>query len=380
MNLSEIIRRIIFRLKGRVLHLKPNGTSRGTVLVSYITLPFLNRNPKVIDAHTNRWESIDMAQAFTERGYAVDLIDVTNTSFIPRKSYDIFIDNYHNMERLSPLLGPRCIKIFHATTSDWKFNNKAELQRFADLRARKGIEAQPDRPLPPNKAAELCDEITLLGNEVTAHTYAYAHKPITHIPISTTHTFASPTDKDFEKIKKNYIWFGGAGVVHKGLDLVVEAFATMPDYTLTICGKLDGETTFKEVYKNELSLPNISIAGFVDPSSQAFIELCNNAVGLVYPSCAEGQSGAVVLTMHAGLIPIISRESGVPTEEFGVTLKENTIEELRAQVRTLSSLSPDTLRARALATWEYARVHHTREQFARSWRVFIDRIISNSHV
>lgn len=380
MRFDEIIRRVLFRLRGRVLHFAPKGIARGNVLISYITLPYLNLNEQTRDAHSNRWESMNMVEAFVERGYQVDLIDITNTTFVPKKKYDFFVDNYHHMERLAPLLDPDCIKIFHATTSHWEFNNAAEQKRFEDLFKRRGARLIPDRPLPANRAIEVCDRATLLGNEVTEQTYAFAGKEITRIPISTTHTYPSPAPKDFEKIRKNFIWFGGAGVIHKGLDLVVEAFAQMPECTLTICGKIQGEKDFLNIYAKELALPNIHIAGFMDPASETFKKICTESVALVYPSCAEGQAGSVVLTMHAGLIPIVSRESGVSVDPFGVTLQHNTIEEIVTAVQTLAALSPNELRDRATATWEHARAQYTRDTFAKAYRAFVDMLVSKDRV
>lgn len=362
-------------MRGRVIRFSPRGTPRGRVLMSYITLPFLNKDERVLGAHTNRWESISMVQAFLERGFSVDLIDITNTTFLPHTTYNYFIDNYHNMERLTCLLGPNCRKILHATTDHWQFYNRAEQERCNQFFKRRGIHVKPERPLPPNTALELCDEITLLGNTATAETYAYAHKKITPIPISTTHMFEMPKYKDIELVRKNFVWLGGAGVIHKGLDLVIEALAQMPEYTLTICGKLDGEKHFKKIYEKELGLPNIRIAGFVDPGSEEFKKICNENIALVYPSCSEGQSGGVILTMHAGLIPIISRESGVDTNDFGVTLKKNSIEEIKEEVRKLSSLSQEQLRSRIYHTWQYARNHHTRETFKQAYGSFVDDLI-----
>lgn len=378
MRFDEIVRRILFRLRGRVIHLYPTDKPRGRVLFSYVTLPFFNRSKKTLNAHSNRWECLEMAQEFLDKGYAVDVIDISNTTFVPRKTYDFFIDNYHNMERLAPLLGPNCVKIFHATTAHWKFNNEAEEKRFDDLYTRRGVRLAPDRPLPQNRAIELCDSMTLLGNDVTASTYTYAQKEIHRIPVSTTHTYPSPERKDIEGARKNFIWFGGAGVIHKGLDLVIEVFAEMPECRLTICGKVEGEKEFFKVYERELALPNIHVKGFMDPSSDAFKKICEESVALVYPSCSEGQAGSVVLTMHAGLIPIVSHESGVDVDDFGVILKENTVEEIKKTVREISALPTEALRGRATAAWGYANGHHTRETFAREYRKFVD-LLTSSH-
>jgi hypothetical protein len=151
----------------------------------------------------------------------------------------------------------------------------------------------------------------------------------------------------------------------------------MPDYQLTICGKIDGEFEFKRIYEKELALPNIRIAGFVDPGSSLFKDICEKNIALVYPSCAEGQAGSVVLAMHAGLIPLISRESGVDVAEFGTIFGQNTVEEIQKTVKALASSSVDTLRSRAIDTWLYAQEHHTREAFRSAYRSFVDRLLAN---
>ena len=37
-------------------------------------------------------------------------------------------------------------------------------------------------------------------------------------------------------------------MVHKGLDLVLEAFVAMPEYHLTVCGKVSSEKDFEDAY------------------------------------------------------------------------------------------------------------------------------------
>lgn len=376
MDAKEFLNRVKYRLNGRVINLAPRGKKKGEVLLSYVTLPFLNDSPRVLGGHSNRWEALAMANAFVERGYAVDVIDITNRDFIPKKKYEIFVDNGTNMDRLAPLLGPGCKKVFHATTAHWKFNNDAEEKRADDLFKRRSVRLPPERPLAPNRAIELCDEATLIGNGFTESTYAFAGKPITRTPVSTTHLYPLPEDKDFDAARKNFMWFGGAGLVHKGLDLAIEAFAQMPEYTLTICGKITGEEDFFKIYEKELALPNIKRAGFLDPGSEDFKKICSESIALIYPSCSEGQSGAVVLTMHAGLIPMVSFESGVDVGSFGQILKENSVTNIIAEATALAQLPTETLRQKAVGAWEYAREHHTRENFAAIYFCFVDNLLA----
>lgn len=375
MNLIVFLRRILFVLQGRVVHLSPKNTSRGAVLLSYTTLPFIDLREKILDAHTNRWECRDIAQIFLDFGYSVDIIDFENTSFKPKKQYRYFIDVGTNMERLAPTLGSACTKIYHATGTYWSFQNKAEEERLLNLEKRRGMHLTPRRILPSSRAAEIADVITLIGNDFTESTYRHIQKQIVRIPISTTHTFPSPISKNFEVARNNFIWFGGAGAVHKGLDLVLEAFANMPEYNLTVYGKLESEKDFIDAFNKELfHTKNIQMKGWIDPGSTEFKEVANTSLSIIYPSCSEGTAGSVVLAMHAGLIPIVSKESGVNVEDFGIQLKENTVGTIEETVRSLSAEPESILNKRSLKAWEYANSRHTRKHFDTVYRAFIARL------
>lgn len=374
MQIREIFNRILFRLNGRVITLRPTGASKGRVLFSYVTLPFLRPGPW--DSHTNYWEGRNMAEAFVERGYVVDLIESTNHAFIPTKQYDYFVDNAENMERLAPLLGPHCKKILHITNAEPKFQNNAGTARAEDLKRRRGIELKPDRNIPETCGIEVADYATALGNIFTKETYAYGKKPITRVPISTTHIFPAPEKKDFDAARKQFVWIGGAGPLHKGLDLVLEAFATMPEYKLVVCAKLGADEPFARAFAKELyGTTTIKTVGFIDPSSEQFKTICTESVGVISVSCSEGGGGSVIMGMHAGLIPVVNYETSVKVEEFGLLLADSRIETIQNAVRELSSLPTYQLKTRALQTWNYVREHHTRERFAKEYRLFLDTLI-----
>jgi len=370
----NILKKIRFILSGRIIKLTPAKKTIGNVLLSYTTLPFLN--PKSIDGHTNRWECAEIARIFIKHNYSVDIIDHTNKSFIPRKKYKYCIDVQDNFERLSPFLGKNCLKIFHITTAHWLFNNTAEYRRLLDIKERRGVALEPRRTLPPSRNIELAGAVAILGNNFTAGTYAYAKKTMYRIPISTTHLYPSPENKNFESARNSFVWIGGSGMAHKGLDLTLEAFSKMPEYNLTIFGKKDED--FGEAYKKELcQTPNIHYAGHTDLGSRKFKDIIGNSIAIIFPSCSEGCSGGVVTAMHAGLIPIISYESGVNVNDFGIILKENTINEIKKQVQSLASLPSEELKNKAIKAWKYARNNHTREKFSEKYQKIINKILQN---
>ena len=362
------------------LSLKPANPSRGNVLFSHAIAPFvLEADDPTLHSHTRFWEARQAAQTFLDLGYCVDIIDPHNRTFIPQKPYAFFIDNRFNFERIARLLNKDCQKIYHAETSHLLFNNLAESQRLWALYQRKGVALPPLRWQAPTRAPDDADYMTLYGNAVTLGTYHRIAKPIYLLPVSTTVVFPFPEDKDFAACGRSYLWFGSGGMVHKGLDLALEAFAGMPDYHLTICGPVEQEKDFVRAFHKELyESPNIHTIGWIDTRSDRFREITRRCVGLIFPSCSEGQASSVVECMHAGLIPVVSAESGVDVQDFGVILKSCSIEEIKQAIATVSGLSPGELRSRARKAWEFARANHTQERFAEVYRRAIQEIVART--
>ena len=356
----------------------PQG-KRGDVLLSYVIEPFLlKRGEMVSRAHTNNWESLQMAKTFLDLGYHVDTIGSYNFEFIPKKDYRVFISDRNNLERIAKLLPEECLKIVHLDTAHWLFNNQASSKRSLDLQSRKGVTIPNSMRLQtPNLAIEHADYATTLGNEFTMSTYRYANKPMIHIPISTCALHQWSENKDYEACRKNFLWFGSAGMVHRGVDLLLEAFAEMPEYHLTICGPVENETHFVKAYARELyGSPNIHLAGWVDIDSDTFKEIAHRCGCLIYPTCAEGGGGSVITCMHAGIVPIVSYESSVDVhDEYGVLLKTCSINEIQDAVRTAAKFPAAKLKSMSRKSWAFTRANHTRERFAEEYRKAILNIM-----
>jgi glycosyltransferase involved in cell wall biosynthesis len=363
----------------KTVSLNPLKPSKGNVLLSYRTSPFLKGGEEEMRIHTAAWECVQIAQTFLDRGYCVDVIYWLNNQFVPQKEYAFFIDVHSNLERIGPMLNKECVKILHIVWAHWLFHNHAAYKRHLALMERRGLALKPVRQLEPARGIEWADYATMLGNEFTAGTYGYAKKPIFPLPISTQSVYPPPTDKDLESCRRHYLWLGGTGLVHKGLDLVLEVFAEMPEYHLTVCGSISHEKDFVKAYYRELyETPNIHTIGWLDVGSAEFLKIANSCIGLIHPSCSEGQSGSVVNCLHAGLVPVVSYESGLDVEEFGVVLTDCSIGEIKTAIEHVSSLSGANLRERSERAWEYARARHTREQFAKEYDAAVEKIMALS--
>lgn len=103
--------------------------------------------------------------------------------------------------------------------------------------------------------------------------------------------------------------------------------------------------------------------GWVDIRSAKFKEIINRCIGIIYPSCSEGQAGSVVTCMQAGLIPIVSKESGIDVYDFGILLQESSVEEIKKTISRISDLKTEIIREMSLKTWKYANKNHSREHY-----------------
>lgn len=353
-------------------------TTRGTALLSYVTEPFFAGDGAIPTGHTHFWESWRMARTLQELGFAVDAISYHNTRFRPRRSYDVVVDVRWNLERLAPTLGAQCLKLAHLDTASLAYQAAAEQRRLDELRERRGVTLQPRRFEPPNRAAEVADAATVIGNAWTLSTYAGVQTPLHRVPVTSTATWDEFPARDFTAARRSFLWLGSSGMVHKGLDLVLEVFAARPELSLTVCGPVAAEADFAAAYRTELyETPNIRTVDWVDVASPAFDAIIRECAALIYPSCSEGSSGAVACAMHAGLVPLISQESGIDVSaEEGVVLPTSRLADIEAVVSEFADRDPQDIEAAARAAWAAARRRHSRAAFTARYRATLERLLA----
>jgi len=375
------IRRYAPDFDSRCVTLSPASVPKGWVLLAYILDPFLVKTGQPVStSHTHHEESILIAEAWRKHGYSVDVIDYRNHEFTPRKRYDFFVSARTHLETIAARLNPDCVKIAHLDTSHYASNNHASYTRLLDLQRRRNLSLPCSaRIVEPNLAIERAHYGVALGNEVTLDSYRYANKPLFPLVVPTAFNIPWDADKNFHECCNRFLWFGSGGLVHKGLDLTLEAFAGMPEMHLTVCGPIEVEKEFEHTYYKELhQTTNIRTVGWVDVGGADFRQIARNTVGIIYPSCAEGQAGAVVTCLSAGFIPIISRESGVPVDDFGLLLNGCTVEDIQSAARYVAALPAEELAVRAHRAWEYAATHHSHDAYREAYDKIVQKIIADT--
>lgn len=375
MSLTQKIRKVLKKPR-RVIILKPEGRSHGVVALSYITWPFVDGIdiPKAM-GHTNPFECVTMAESFRKEGFEVQVVDHDDFDYAPPANCRVAIDIHSNLERWHPHLPADCVRVLHATGSHWLGWNHAELTRLCAIRDRKGIALVPRRNVPPSRGSEVANQISILGNQYTIDSFKFAGKPITRVPLSSAVEHPWLEGRDFEQSRRKFLWLGSYGMVHKGLDLALDAFADMPDLELTVCGRPEKEDDFYRLYHRELrELPNIRHVGWMDMTSPAFVEIARTHAAIIYPSSAEGGAGSVLHAMHAGMVPITTWESSVDLGDFGVAIARGDVESVKAAARSFASLPAAEVARRARASYDHVRSAHTRPLFATNYRAFAKKI------
>lgn len=362
-----------------VVHMPAQGACKGTVLLSYLTGPFTKAPGEFFtDPHSGYWECEEIARLLSVRGYAVDCINFDNQTFVPKKQYVACIDIKWNLERLAKHLGSSA-KVMHIVSSDPSFQDAAEEARLTAFAARRGITPTKRRYERPSRNPAFADHLEGFGNAVVHESYSAYDKTITPIPISVSQEFPFQ-ERDMAQAKNEFLFFSGGGAILKGLDLVMEAFADMPQFTLHIVGPAGYEKEIEETYAKELTLSNIhrhprpkrDRAGALTIDGTPFMDIVGRCGALIYPSSSEGTSGSVIQAMHAGVCAIVTPQTGIPDGAPVTLLPVASVQAIRDAALQFASLPANDLHAASRATWEYARAHHTKETFSNAYSAFLD--------
>ena len=316
----------LLQKNSKVLYNIYNTNHKKTVLLSYITSPFYSSNKRV---HTNHIEANIIGEILSELGYNIDVTPFTNKLFVFNKNYECVIGFgfpltevfKSNMTSTKTILYGTGMHIFH--------QNHISMKRLNDFKKKhnsyyyKGLRTVEDSW--PSQYT-LVDCVIALGDKFSKNSYC---KTISEKKVFNVYPPYYPVQKVNEIIesrnisiaKNNFLWLGGSGEIHKGLDLLIEYFMINPHLNLTICG--DVNIDFIKHYEPDIKfLDNIIFEGFVDISTVKFKNILLNNLFVIYPSCSEGGSPSVANAIgNGGLIPILSRESTVSTS-FEIEIKE----------------------------------------------------------
>ena len=348
-------------------------------LFSYLVRPFYitsEDDPEFL-IHSQWWQNRQIARLLDQRGYRVDVVNFDDARFTPDCAYDLVLGLGQACIRTSRAMPPETVRIYIMTGAESGFNNEQENRRLQSIKERRGCDLEPRRMTRmDSKELAKFDGVACFGNEFNASLCRPFHKrPVTF------NNCGMPgirfLTKDYESARKHFLYLASFGQVHKGLDLLLETFATLSECHLHICTTLRQEADFVSCYRRELyETPNIHVHDWTPIDSPRFHKLCRTANNVVSASCAEASAGAVVVGMHAGLIPVVSRECGIDTNDFGVTLPSCDIKQIRETISWVSSQSAQWHNHKSHQVREAALGDYSQTAFIQRWNEILDDEIS----
>lgn len=344
---------LLWRLRRRLLGA---GIARGVAgagaprhaLLLYLVGAF--RVPSAPATHQNIAQQRELARALAERGYEVDVVDFDERrAGRLRHDYDLVVDLHPVAQPFyAGRLRPGARRICYITGPDPGFTNASEAARLADLKRRRGVRLRPRRltaPFPP-QAFESFDAFFYFGDDATLATFSGYRLPPCHRLPNHGYDDVTPTEAA-RRDPRRFLFLGGNGQVHKGLDLLLEVFAGEPGLELVVCSPFRAERDFARAYRRELSdTPNIRAMGTVEVKSPGFRELQAGCGAMILPSCSEGQAGSVSAALSYGLPCVVSARCGFDEPEVRV-LPDCRLETIRQVVRELAALPPERVAERA---------------------------------
>lgn len=338
--------------------------------------------------HSNLTECYTVAKCFARLGYSVDCtsraksdIDYSCYSVIFGINGNAFFNSFTASRETNPL------RIFYSVGAHTCYNYKVTTERNCDFYKRHERWLLGSNRYIPGDArnyyeARFADAVICLGDTNVVQQFIEDDPSPNHYRQLSSFYFpvAQPDkNKDFSKCRKNILWFGSMGFIHKGLDIAIDYALAHPDYTLHICGS-SNEPEFWSYYRPKIKgSNNIIVHGFVDIESREFVSLLDECAVLMNPSISEGGAVSVLNVLGNGaLLPVYSRGTGLNLEKTGVEVPIVTYDSFDAAMLSVDSMTAEEMAERAWATHKFVRDNYTLELYEERMFRHIKEIIDNS--
>jgi hypothetical protein len=113
--------------------------------------------------------------------------------------------------------------------------------------------------------------------------------------------------------------------------------------------------------------------------SAEFEQLASLCDWIISASACEGQPGATLECMAFGLIPILTAQTNIDIENFGMLLPENSIADIQKTILAAAEMDIDECRKRSRLAASVVRENYTPEKFNSNLKNAIERIMAADH-
>ncbi|MEI8203321.1 MAG: glycosyltransferase [Bacteroidota bacterium] len=359
-----------------------NTTNQKRVLISYLKEPFLTGKDL---KHSNKFECYTAAEIFSELGYQVDVINLYANTEVNFDEYDVIYGQGPVFER-SFYCENKIKRIFYATGCNVYFSDIESAKKIRQFYFQKNTLCLNSGRLANftlTLSVFLSDKVIVLGNKFVLNTFTRFDNLVERYTNLNAFFFdvydIDLEKKDFSKAKKHFLWFGSYGLLHKGLDVAIEVFSKRENLVLHICGAdFDFEKKFFDYYSTVLSkCDNIVNHGFVDLESNEFKNLMEFSAFVIFPSVSEGGAVALLNVMaNGGLIPIISKSTGLDIGNLGWQQDECSYDSFNEAIIVANKTDPTRLKQMAIELKSEIRENYTIEKYRNNLKNIINLTLS----
>lgn len=339
-------------------------------LFVFLSEPFIMSasNPR-FQNHQNLKQALQIVHALGDAGFTVDVADVHSRRPLPAGKYDLVLSHKSDLSA-HPLLRKGGKRVYLATGMNHEVYNRNLLARYSSLQGRRQCEMLPP-PLNEERMPFVreSDAVAGFGNAYTAGTWSSVTRgPV--IPFNNYGTFDGGfVQRDWNAAKRNFLFYAGRLQIVRGLDLLLEVFVRHSELHLYICSGFRHEEDFCRCYGKELfETPNIHPIGLVSKRERRFLEIVQRCGFVILPSCSDCQPGSVIEGMHSGLIPAVTKETGLEVEEAGIVLENDSEGEIEKSILNISSQNEAWHENRSRKAHELASEKYSEAAFLARWR------------
>ncbi|WP_088013317.1 glycosyltransferase [Gottfriedia acidiceleris] len=334
-----------------------------TILFIYLNNNYYIDKSKNV-AHTNIFEAQQMINVLTELDFCIDVVNCMDNmakEILKNKKYD-YILGIGNLFYEACKSNKEAIKILYVTENPPWISYEKEKERidYYYFRKNKKVHISRSGVFYKDNHFENIDFCITLGEE-----YYYKDFPFKTYRLHPTYL----ENKEYKisnrgNANKNFLWFGSNGAVHKGLDLLIDIFTERNDLNLFICGLTDKDRKILRINSE-----NIFDIGKIDVQQKEFINICDKCDFMIFPSCSEATSTAVLTAMRHGLIPIVSK--GIGFDKFidhCILLDDYKIEYINSVIDECLTLDYDYIFSRRMAIQKFTINKFKLEEFTNNFK------------
>ena len=306
--------------------------------------------------HSYFLEARVLARTLSDLGYAVDVVHHDlNPKLIDFSNYSIILGFGRVFEASFFEASRDVLRIYYANGASCFFQNKqtiACLKRYLGrlklfhLLSANSIRYRTNTS---DLSENLSHAVLSLGGPYNHNLYLNKDGPdVYSIPAPLTFHASQASQSGYSTLpvihnskvssEINFIWIGGMGYLHKGLDICLQAFSNLPHMHLHVLGHTRSEDATLDDFKNRFCLSSIHFHGFVDVNTFSFSSIVSSSSFVISPSCSEGGNVAALNAIAVnGCIPICSPQSTIEVPHK-ITITDLNYQSLEASLRVATSL------------------------------------------